>query len=89
VTVGDLDRTSADAVTLEIPYTQWIIPKEFVMNGLESDVAVFNLSSPLTLGGKIQALSLPPASMYKKKGFTMDSQPITLYGFGHAGYYPI
>lgn len=85
MTVGALDRTSADAITLEIPSTQWIIPKEFVMNGLEHDIAVFNLTSPLTLGPKIKVLSLPPASMYKAKGFTMDSQPITIHGYGYAG----
>jgi hypothetical protein len=85
VTVGDIDRTSPDAITLVIPYTQWIVPKEFIMNGLEHDIAVFNLSSPLAFGAKIKALGLPPASMYKAKGFTMDSKPITIYGYGHAG----
>lgn len=87
MTVGDIDRTSADAITITVPSSHWIIPKEFVMNGLEHDVAVFNLTTPLTFGSKIQPLGLPPASMYKAKGFTMDSQPITLHGFGHAGSY--
>jgi hypothetical protein len=85
ITVGDIDRTSPDAKTIMVPSSQWIVPKDFVMNGLENDIAVFNLTSPLTLGPKIKVLGLPSASMYKAKGFTMDSKPITIYGFGHAG----
>lgn len=60
------------------------------MNGLESDIAVLNIAAtPLTLGAKIAALPLPSASMYKQKGFTMDSKPITINGFGQTGKFSV
>jgi len=87
VTVGNIDRTSPDAVTLTIPYTMWLIPKEFVMNGAEYDIAVFNLSTPLTFGKNLQAIGLPPSSFFKDKEnkFPLNSRLVTIHGFGHAG----
>ncbi|XP_059473501.1 brachyurin-like [Neocloeon triangulifer] len=82
LTLGSIDRTSADAINIITYPSQWVIHEKFIYNGREYDIALVNLTdTPLTLSATIAVMPLCCPSLYKQKLF-LYNETVTVFGFG-------